>query len=132
MPEMPENRHRSRGTRETQGGRRAVRRHPEQRAAPTAWPRRRRSRPIYRDRAEVGSGTSRDPFSLEKEYELPILEELAARGGSRPPGRSPPPWGERVKDRLTELDRGTVASGDIRWENRVHFAPGSACGKGTS
>lgn len=57
----------------------------------------------------------------ESEYALPILEELAARGGRAAAREITHAVGERLKDKLTELDRQRVRSGDIRWENRVHF-----------
>lgn len=57
----------------------------------------------------------------ENEYELPILEELLRRGGSGHATEITDAVGERLKDRLTRLDRDRLTSGDIRWRNRVQF-----------
>jgi hypothetical protein len=68
--------------------------------------------------------TERAPFGAllpEKEYERPILEVLVEAGGSAPSREVTKAVGERVTGRLTPLDRQTLASGEIRWANRVHF-----------
>lgn len=67
------------------------------------------------DRAPLGS------LLPESEYEIPILEELAKRGGSVPAREITKAVGDRLSDRLTDLDREHLNSGDVRWENRVHF-----------
>lgn len=67
------------------------------------------------ERAPLGS------LLPETEYELPILQELAARGGSAPAREITEAVGKRLADRLTDLDRQRLNSGDVRWENRVHF-----------
>jgi len=66
----------------------------------------------------------RAPFGSllpEREYELPLLEELAKRGGRAPAREIIEAVGERLADRLTERDRDRLNSGDVRWENRVQF-----------
>lgn len=57
----------------------------------------------------------------ESEYELPILRFLEERGGRAPSREVVEAVGESLKDKLTDLDRGPLRSGDTRWENRVAF-----------
>jgi hypothetical protein len=56
------------------------------------------------------------------EYRGPILRALAARGGSARSKEVVDAVGHELEDRLTPTDRGTLASGDIRWRNRVMWA----------
>jgi len=70
------------------------------------------------------SRTERAPFGAllpEREYEEPILEALAEAGGTAPSSWVTKAVGERLAERLTPLDRERLASGEIRWANRVHF-----------
>ncbi len=55
----------------------------------------------------------------EREYELPILRYLDERGGQAASGEVIDAVGRALADKLTELDRQPLKSGDIRWENRV-------------
>jgi hypothetical protein len=57
----------------------------------------------------------------EKAYELPILQELVARGGSGHATEVTDAVGERLADKLTEKDREQLDTGDVRWRNRVQF-----------
>jgi Mrr N-terminal domain len=57
----------------------------------------------------------------ESEYEVPILQELTARGGSGHATEITDAVGRRLEDRLTKLDREKLDSGDVRWRNRVQF-----------
>jgi hypothetical protein len=57
----------------------------------------------------------------ESEYELPILRFLQERGGRAPSREVVEAVGKTLSGRLTDLDRGALKSGDIRWENRVAF-----------
>jgi hypothetical protein len=57
----------------------------------------------------------------ESEYQVPILQELVKRGGSAHATEVTNAVGQRLADRLTEKDRETLDSGDIRWRNRVQF-----------
>jgi hypothetical protein len=68
-------------------------------------------------------GRRASPGSIlpEREYELPILEELIARSGTGHATEITDAVGERMADRLTPLDREKLDSGDIRWRNRVQF-----------
>ena len=75
-------------------------------------------------RGPMRAKAERAPFGTllpEKEYERPILEVLVEAGGSAPSREVTKAVGERLADRLTELDRQTLTSGEIRWANRVHF-----------
>jgi hypothetical protein len=53
------------------------------------------------------------------EYDLPILTALARRGGAAPMNEVLDEVGEILTDRLTELDKQPVRSGEIRWRNRA-------------
>lgn len=73
---------------------------------------------------KVGAKSDRAPAGSllpESEYELPVLQVLLERGGSETAREVTEAVGKRVADRLTERDRETLDSGDVRWENRVHF-----------
>jgi hypothetical protein len=58
----------------------------------------------------------------EVEYELPILQVLADAGGRLPTREVVAAVGERVADKLRELDHEPTTSGRPRWESRVQFA----------
>jgi hypothetical protein len=58
----------------------------------------------------------------EQEYVRPLLEVLDEKGGRAPAREIIDEVGRRLKDRLTPLDREPVASGGLRWQNRVQFA----------
>jgi hypothetical protein len=75
----------------------------------------RERRPAAPKRAPLGSLMHRDA------YERPILEELAARGGSGPAREITEAVGVRVADLITDRDRETLASGSVRWMTRVQF-----------
>lgn len=66
-------------------------------------------------RAPLGSLMEREA------YEIPILQELAARGGRAPGREITEAVGERVVDLLTERDYETLDSGRVRWVTRVQF-----------
>lgn len=58
----------------------------------------------------------------EAEYELPILEALSTQPQGRAPAREVIEMIEpAIRDKLTELDRESINSGDMRWHNRAHF-----------
>jgi hypothetical protein len=57
----------------------------------------------------------------ESEYEIPILRSLDERGGRAPSREIVEAVGRALGDKLTELDRQPLKSGDIRWENRTAF-----------
>jgi hypothetical protein len=66
-------------------------------------------------RAPHGSLMHRDA------YELPILQELAVRGGSAPGREITEAVGDRIADQLTERDHETLDSGRVRWVTRIQF-----------
>ena len=70
---------------------------------------------------KVGRRASPGSILPEREYELPILEELIARGGTGHATEITDAVGRRLADRLTDLDEAQLDSGDIRWRNRVQF-----------
>lgn len=57
----------------------------------------------------------------ETEYDLPLLESLVEAGGAAPSKDVIRAVGEKIGDRLTEVDREELRSGVIRWANRVQF-----------
>ena len=57
----------------------------------------------------------------QAEYELPLLESLVELGGSGPASEVIDRVGSKLNGRLTAADRSTLASGDVRWRNRVQF-----------
>ncbi|HEX2391556.1 MAG TPA: winged helix-turn-helix domain-containing protein [Solirubrobacterales bacterium] len=76
------------------------------------------------ERSNGVSGRGRAPAGSllpESEYELPLLQELLSRGGSAPAKEITAAVGERLVAKLTDRDREVLDSGDVRWENRVHF-----------
>jgi hypothetical protein len=74
-----------------------------------------RSTPPRGGRAAPGSILS------EREYESPILVALMRRGGKGHATEITDAVGEALGDRLTDLDRGNLDSGEVRWRNRVQF-----------
>ena len=68
-----------------------------------------------RTRAPAGS------LLPEAEYEIPMLEALVDLGGSAPSRDVVGLVGKKLGGRLTELDRSALASGGVRWENRLQF-----------
>jgi hypothetical protein len=70
------------------------------------------------ERQETRRATS-DEILSRFEYDQPILEALAKRGGSARPSELLNDVGEMLKDRLKERDYERVPSGDIRWRNRA-------------
>lgn len=57
----------------------------------------------------------------QAKYELPLLESLVELGGSGPASEVIERVGGKLDEQLTAADRSTLASGDIRWRNRVQF-----------
>lgn len=57
----------------------------------------------------------------EREYDLPLLTTLVELGESAPSREVMDAVGVKVKDRLTAIDKEKLASGGIRWENRLQF-----------
>lgn len=56
------------------------------------------------------------------EYELPLLRALAQAGGSSPKSQVMEVVGSMLEERLTDLDRQNLHSGEVRWESRLSFA----------
>jgi hypothetical protein len=84
--------------------------------APTAKSERSaRARRRSRSRPRVG------PLLPEEEYVAPILSVLLERGGSAPARAVIEAVGEKLKDKLTAADNERIASGEVRWKNRVQF-----------
>lgn len=57
----------------------------------------------------------------EEEYELPILRALDQLGGRVPTREAVAQVEKEIGTRLTDVDRAELASGGVRWQNRVQF-----------
>lgn len=71
-----------------------------------------------------GKGGKRVPAGSilsEEAYELPLLAALADAGGSGTSRDITEAVGATLDGRLTGLDRESLKSGGIRWENRIQF-----------
>ncbi len=77
--------------------------------------------PLVAAQPKVARRASPGSILPEREYELPILEELISRGGTGHATEITDAVGERMADKLTKLDEAKLDSGDIRWRNRVQF-----------
>lgn len=83
-------------------------------------------RPKKRGQARKRSGPPSDrapkgSLLPENEYERPLLESLVELGGAAASSEVVDLLGRKLDDRLTDLDRQPVKSGDIRWRNRTQF-----------
>lgn len=56
------------------------------------------------------------------EYELPLLRALSQLAGSAPCGQVKEVVAGMLAEKLTDLDRHSLRSGEVRWENRLGFA----------
>ena len=57
----------------------------------------------------------------EEEYDLPLLEALIEAGGDAPSRDVVARVGDKLADKLTDLDKERLTSGGIRWQSRVQF-----------
>lgn len=57
----------------------------------------------------------------EREYEIPLLRALDARGGAAPASEVIEDVGSALEGRLTDTDQEILDSGLTRWRNRVQF-----------
>jgi hypothetical protein len=87
-----------------------------------------KSRPKSRGRRHTASArparmprAPRGSLMKDEAYELPILRVLADRGGRAGKNEVLDAVEPLLADQLTELDRAPIASGEIRWRNRVQF-----------
>jgi hypothetical protein len=76
---------------------------------------RRKGRAPRRPRAKTGSILS------ETEYEVPMLKIIAEHGGRAPAREVLDELETRLGDRLTEVDKQELSSGNVRWRNRAQF-----------
>lgn len=93
----------------------AVKRHRSPSAVGVARSRGRRSAAQRPPRAPRGS------LLAEDAYEIPILQVLAEHGGRAGKNEVLDALESRLGDRLTELDRTPITSGEVRWRNRAQF-----------
>lgn len=57
----------------------------------------------------------------EDQYDVPLLSTLIDHGGAAAFQEVVNGVGEKLGDRLTELDRANLASGGVRWQSRLQF-----------
>lgn len=79
--------------------------------------RRSQSKRTRRKRTRAASGS----LLPESDYERPILETILQAGGTAPARVVIDAVGVALEDRLLPADREKLASGSIRWANRVQF-----------
>ena len=87
----------------------------------TAAARRRKRQP-----SSTGSATRHDrapkgSLLAQAAYTVPLLEALLEFGGSAPTAEVVERVGQKLESSLTEVDRGILNSGEVRWKNRVQF-----------
>jgi hypothetical protein len=75
----------------------------------------RRSLGASRKRARPGS------ILPDEEYERPILQILHEKGGRAPTSEVIDALGQCLNGRLTQTDKETLSSGQVRWRNRAQF-----------
>jgi len=81
-------------------------------------------RPRRRQRAPGRTRGRRAPsheILPESDYIVPLLQVLAKKGGSAHAREVVDEVGKRLSARLTSLDKERLASGGIRWQNRIQF-----------
>jgi hypothetical protein len=71
--------------------------------------------------SKKGGRASPGSILSEREYELPILEELLAKKGRGHATEITDGVGKRLEGKLTRLDYDFLDSGDVRWRNRTQF-----------
>jgi hypothetical protein len=57
----------------------------------------------------------------ESDYEIPILRTLVGMGGRGPTSEVIALVEKELDSKLTDVDRGKLSAGDIRWKNRAQF-----------
>lgn len=87
------------------------------RSTPPAVKSARSARARKRSRARPPVG----PLLPEEEYVAPVLSVLLERGGSAPAREVIEAVGEKLEGKLTPADKERIASGEVRWKNRVQF-----------
>ena len=77
----------------------------------------------HRTKSRAQKGTRVKPGSIlpEEEYEVPLLSALVEAGGAASSKEVIERVGVQLKEKLTEQDKDEVASGTVRWRNRIQF-----------
>ncbi len=57
----------------------------------------------------------------EADYEIPILRALVTMGGRGPTSEVIALVEKELDPKLTDVDRGKLSAGDVRWKNRAQF-----------
>jgi hypothetical protein len=65
---------------------------------------------------------ARGTLLAQEEYELPLLQVLLEAGGRAPSREAIDAIEPRIAEKLTEVDRDRLPSGELRWRNRTQFA----------
>lgn len=77
------------------------------------------------EKKQAGSRRTRLPkgeLLPEKEYEIPILRSIEARGGAAPAAEVIEDVGRELADHLAHTDHTINDSGLVRWKSRTQFA----------
>lgn len=82
---------------------------------PSPRPRSEKRSPKKRTRVPKGS------ILPESEYEIPILRALVGMGGRGPTSEVIALVEKELDLKLTDVDRGKLSAGDVRWKNRAQF-----------
>lgn len=89
--------------------------------APTPAPLRGRKKSAKGKSAPKQKRAPKGSLLPEQAYERPLLVVLEEAGGSGPSAEILDALGEKLGAKLTDADRETINSGDIRWRNRAQF-----------
>lgn len=86
-----------------------------------ALPRQRARKPSTKRSKKKSDRAPKGSLLPEVEYEMPLLEALVELNGSAPTSDVVGLLGKKLERKLTDVDRETISSGEIRWRNRVQF-----------
>ena len=80
------------------------------------------SRTGPRRRGRKGERARKGERTPTEEFYEPLLRVLAAAGGQLPPVDAINEVGRHMAERLNEVDRARLPSGEVRWRNTVRWA----------
>lgn len=78
-------------------------------------------RSISRRRAPKAPRVAPGLLIPQEDYVVPILQSLVERGGNAAAKDVIDAVGQKLQNRLSEVDKSQNASGQIRWQNRAQF-----------
>lgn len=80
------------------------------------------SRSASRRRGRKGERARKGERTPTEEFYQPLLEALAAAGGQLQAVEAIDRVGQLMKDKLNDVDRARLPSGEVRWRNTVRWA----------